>query len=192
MSSYEDKICYKQNGIDSFACGHYNINTIMRNNNVNIICIIITYIITNLSEEDKAKLDVIEAVFYDDEYGYVSKVNTLKHARQINKNITMGEINKLMNRVSFRSKKGYSDYNSFIANFPRDEYTVDIAEMRYLNGKYMYIFICICLFSKYAYGIEMPIKNYSPTAIILRDVLNKMGIPKAIASDDGGKKSRKI
>ena len=78
ISSYEDKRCYKQTGIDSFACGHYNINTIMRNNNVNIIWIIITYIITNLSEEDKANLDVIEAVFYDDEYGYGSKLNTLK------------------------------------------------------------------------------------------------------------------
>ena len=32
----------------------------------------------------------------------------------------------------------------------------------------------------------MPNKNSNSTAIILRDVLNKMGIPKAIVSDDGG------
>ena len=35
-----------------------------------------------MNEEDKAKQDVIEAVFYDDQYGYGSKVNTLKNARQ--------------------------------------------------------------------------------------------------------------
>ena len=41
---------------------------------------------------------------YDDEYGYGSKINTLKHARQTYKNITRDDINKLMNRVSFRNK----------------------------------------------------------------------------------------
>ena len=34
-----------------------------------------------MSDEDKAKQDIIESVFYDDEYGNVSKINTLKHAR---------------------------------------------------------------------------------------------------------------
>ena len=29
ISSYEDKRRYKQNGIDSYAYGHYNISTIM-------------------------------------------------------------------------------------------------------------------------------------------------------------------
>ena len=41
-----------------------------------------------MSEEDKAKRDIIEAVFNDEEYGYVSKINTLKHAREINRNIS--------------------------------------------------------------------------------------------------------
>ena len=42
-----------------------------------------------MTEEATAKQDVIEAVFYDDEYGYGRKVNTLKHARQINKSLWM-------------------------------------------------------------------------------------------------------
>ena len=54
--------------------------------------IMLTYIITNLNEEYKAKLDVIEAVFSDDEYGYGSKVDTIKHARQINKHFTTDDI----------------------------------------------------------------------------------------------------
>ena len=87
-----------------------------------------------MSDEDKANQDIIESIFYDDEYGYGSKLNTLKHAREINKNITMDDINKFMNKVSFRNKKGYSNYTSFIVNFPRDEYLVDIADMGYLKG----------------------------------------------------------
>ena len=59
--------------------------------------------------EDKAKQDIIESVFYDDEYGYGSKVNTLKHAREIHKNIILDDINKFMNKVSFRNQKGYSN-----------------------------------------------------------------------------------
>ena len=38
-----------------------------------------------MSEEDKAKHDVIEAVFYNEEKGYGSKLNTLEHAKQMNK-----------------------------------------------------------------------------------------------------------
>ena len=40
-----------------------------------------------MNDEDKENQDIIESIFYDDEYGYVSKLKTLKHAREINKNI---------------------------------------------------------------------------------------------------------
>ena len=56
-------------------------------------CILSLYKITNMSEEEKAKHDVLEAVFYDDEYGYGSKINTLNHAKQTNKDITMDDRN---------------------------------------------------------------------------------------------------
>ena len=45
-----------------------------------------------MSVEEKAKQYVIDAVFYDDESGYGNKIDTWKHARQINKNITMDYI----------------------------------------------------------------------------------------------------
>ena len=43
----------------------------------------------------------------------------------------MDDTNKFMNEVAFRNKKGYSNYKSFIVTFPRGEFMVDIAEMRY-------------------------------------------------------------
>jgi len=46
-----------------------------------------------MSEEEKAKHNVFEAVFYDDEYGYRSKINTLNHAKQTNKDISMDDRN---------------------------------------------------------------------------------------------------
>ena len=70
----------------------------------------------------------------------------------MNKNITMDDINRFMNKFSFRNKKGYSNYKSFIVNFPRHEFMVDKADMRYLNGKCMYLFICVDIISKYAYA----------------------------------------
>ena len=36
-----------------------------------------------MPEEEKAKRDVLEATFYDDEHGYGSKLNTWKYAKQI-------------------------------------------------------------------------------------------------------------
>ena len=56
----------------------------------------------------------------------------------------MNDINKFMNEVSYRNKKGYSNYNSFIVNFPM----VDIAELGYLKGSYNYLFICIGIYFK--------------------------------------------
>ena len=61
-----------------------------------------------MTEEDKAKQDVIPAVFYDDESGYGSKISTLKHAKQIHKNITMDDLTKFMNKVTFRNKTDIS------------------------------------------------------------------------------------
>ena len=58
-----------------------------------------------MSQADKTKQGVIEAVVYDDEHGYGSKANTLKHAKEIYKSITMDDINKFMNKVSFRNKR---------------------------------------------------------------------------------------
>ena len=62
----------------------------------------------------------------------------------------MDDKNKFMNKISFRNKKGGSNYNSFIVNFPRGESMVDIAEVRYLNGRHVYllpvlIFFEVCL-----------------------------------------------
>ena len=44
---------------------------------------------------------------------------------------------------------------------------IDIAEIGYLSGEYRYLFICIDLFSKYAYGIDMPNKNSNSTSLIV-------------------------
>jgi hypothetical protein len=63
---------------------------------------------------------------------------------------------------------------------------VDIAEMGYSNGVYRYLCICIDLFSKYAYAIAMPNRISNPSALISKYVFKEMGIPKAVASDDGG------
>ena len=80
-------------------------------------CILSLYIVTNMSEEEKAKQDVIKSVFYDDEYGYGSKINTLKHAKELDKDSTMDDIDKFMNEVSVRNKKGCSNYNGFLLIF---------------------------------------------------------------------------
>ena len=83
----------------------------------------------------------------------------------------MDDIYRFMNKVSFGNRKGYSNYNSFIVNFPRDEVMVDKAEMGFLNGECKSLFICINIFPKYAYGIEMPNTSSNLSAMILKDVL---------------------
>ena len=43
--------------------------------------IITICVIANMSEEENAKREILEAVLYDDEKGYGSKLNTLKCAK---------------------------------------------------------------------------------------------------------------
>ena len=62
----------------------------------------------------------------------------------------MDDVRKFMNRVSVRNKKGYSNYNSFIVNFPKDEFMVDIAEMGFLICEYRYLFICIDIYFRFS------------------------------------------
>ena len=64
-----------------------------------------------MNEEDTANHDVIEAVFYDEEHGYGNKLNTLKYAKQMNKDITMDGIHEFMNQVSLNDEKRYSNHN---------------------------------------------------------------------------------
>ena len=53
---------------------------------ISIICFILSlYTTAGLSEVDKAKHEIIEAVFHDDDNGYGSKSTTLKHATQIHR-----------------------------------------------------------------------------------------------------------
>ena len=87
----------------------------------------------------------------------------------------MDDINKFMNKVSFRNQKGYRNYDSFIVNFPKDEFMVDIAEMGYLKGDYYYCFICLDIFSNFGYAIEIPNKSSGSTALVLKDILSKNG-----------------
>ena len=49
----------------------------------------------------------------------------------------MDVINTFMNQVALNDEKGYSNYNSFVVNFLRDEFMVAIAEMRYLKDKHI-------------------------------------------------------
>ena len=72
-----------------------------------------------MSEESKAKQDTLDAFFYDEEYGYGSRINTLKYVRQIHKYITMDDIIEFMNKVACRSKKGKCNYKSFVVNFSK-------------------------------------------------------------------------
>ena len=62
-----------------------------------IFLILSIYIHNNKYEwRRQAKHDVIEAGFYDGEYVYGGKINTLKHAKQINKNIIKDDIKEFI------------------------------------------------------------------------------------------------
>ena len=69
--------------------------------------------------------DAIARAYHDDENGFGSMANTLKHAKEINPDVKFDDIRKWMS-LHIGDKKQLKGYNSFVADGPYIEYQIDL------------------------------------------------------------------
>jgi hypothetical protein len=129
--------------------------------------------------------ELLTVLFYDIDKGYVPADKLLKQAKEIRPEMKIQEVRDFVNKQPSREKKKYKGENSFIAKGPLDEIELDIADMRYSDGSQDYMLVGIDIFTKLGHAVPIPSKSANETAIALKQILDKIGIPKAIYTDCG-------
>ncbi|MFY9239447.1 MAG: transposase family protein [Roseovarius sp.] len=142
-----------------------------------------------MSEDKEDRDKVIRQVYYDTQTGFGSIAETFKESKKILNTITYNDVKDFLERQKVRQFKAYRGFNSYVATEPLQEMQVDIADFTAsgaVNDGYRYCFVAIDIFTKYCHAV--PIKDKKPAESVraMKEVLNKIGIPKTIYHDFEG------
>lgn len=128
----------------------------------------------------------IAQVFYDSKKGFGSVDETYRQARDLNKGVTRAAVRAFIAKQEIRQHRrpAKNQVNSFVAQFPRQEFQVDLMDMG--RGRVpRYGFVCIDIFSKKAVCIPMKKKTPEVTVQALKIVFQELGYPSSIMCDSG-------
>ena len=99
------------------------------------------------SEKDK----IIRQIYYDADSGFGSISETHREAKKILNTITYNDVKDFLERQKSRQTKGYTGFNSYVADKPLAETQCDIADFTAsgaLNNGFRYLFVAVDIFSK--------------------------------------------
>ena len=133
-----------------------------------------------------SKDDIIKNIYYD-RSGFGSKQRTLSEAREKDKTITMGDINRWF-RANVEQKRKPVGQNSFIAPHSAYEYQMDLFFINDLDEqKFRVGMLMIDVFDKFMHVVPIKGKKEEDLASGMIECLNKMGKkPEIIYTDDEG------
>ena len=83
----------------------------------------------------------------------------------------------------------YKGFNSFISPHPLFEFEVDLIDLTKKaeeNNGFRYCMVAIDNFTKYAWGVAMKTKQPNDVVNAFKEIIDKIGIPKQIYSDQEG------
>ena len=129
----------------------------------------------------------VEEAYTDPRTGLGSMANTLKAARLQNPFVTREDVKAYFETLRDRQDRPQRGYNSFVPQEPMHEVQVDLAFMSAFGGKpYPYLLVAIDSFSKKVAAEPLKDRNATTTAAAMRKIIDKLGIPAQVYSDDGG------
>ena len=138
---------------------------------------------------DEKKNEIIHRI-YTDRAGFGSIANTLKAVKQIDNTITYDDIKQWKENHSIR-KTNLKGYNSYVADYPHQEYQVDLFFLSDLDKElevkqiYKVGMMIIDIFSKYMVVIPLQGKSEADVAAGFMEGLPKMKKnPEVIYTDD--------
>ena len=134
-----------------------------------------------VSEKEKT----IATVFYHPRTGFGSVERTFRAAHAVDNTITRGHVRDFLAKQEVRQRKKPSKVNSFVADFPRQEFQVDLADFGE-RAVPRYGFVAIDIFSKKAACFPITAKEASKTTEALRKTFQELGYPASIMCDEGG------
>jgi len=132
--------------------------------------------------------DEILSFIYLDPAGFGSIKQTYAEARKKDKSITMQDVKDFIDK-HVEQKKQLRGYNSFIAHGPKEEYQVDLfflPKKDFPTESYIGGVIAIDIFTRFITIIPIKTKTIPDIMDAVKQILNKMGKPKTIYSDNEG------
>lgn len=131
------------------------------------------------------KEQTIATVFYHPRTGFGSVERTFRAARAVDNTIRRGDVREFLAKQEVRQRKKPSKVNSFVADFPRQEFQVDLADFGE-RAVPRYGFAAIDIFSKKGACFPITSKEASKTTEALRKTFDELGYPSTIMCDEGG------
>ena len=137
------------------------------------------------------KQTIIKQVYYDPA-GFDGIKKTFEDARKKDKNITLNDVKEWFEK-NIEQKKQLKGYNSFVANEAKFEYQIDlffISSKDFPNETYIGGVLCIDIFSKFITIIPIKSKTIPDILDAIKQIINKVGKPKHVYTDNEGAWSR--
>jgi hypothetical protein len=125
---------------------------------------------------------------YHDPAGYGSIRDTYLEARQKDKSITYDDVKKWMYKET-EQKKQLKGYNSYIANAAKEEYQIDLFFINrhdFPNEKFVGGILAIDIFTRFVTVIPIKTKTIPEISDAIKTIINKMGKPQTIYTDNEG------
>ena len=129
----------------------------------------------------------IAKVFYDSRSGFGSVEQTYKSAKALDSSITRADVREFIKNQEIRQgkKPAKNKVNSFVADFPRQEFQIDLLDMGKDIKPFRYGFTVVDIFTKK--GACIPIRKKTPeiTSNAMKEIFKELGYPASIMCDDG-------
>jgi hypothetical protein len=137
-----------------------------------------------------SKEDTISQVYYDLEHGFGNLADTLQQAKALDKSITRAEVQAFLAKQEGSQNKKAKQNNSFVPLAEaRQQFQMDLADMGAAKGRegwYRYALVANDIFTKKVAVVPMKNKTSETTSVALDKILQKLGQPVEIFTDEGG------
>ena len=118
--------------------------------------------------------------------GFGSIGETLRKTRVLDKSITLGDVKAFLDKQEIRQTKKNKRYNSFVPAGRLEQIQIDLADFGKPASAFRYGLVAIDSFSKYLSVIPIADKTGRETAGALDHVLQQLGMPATVMTDEKG------
>jgi len=127
----------------------------------------------------------LASVFYHPKSGFGSVEHIYQSARKLDATINRDHVREFLAKQEVRQRGKPHKVNSFVADFPRQEFQVDLLDMG-AKAIPRYGFVAVDIFTKKGVCIPIRSKLAKDTAVALRTTWEELGYPSSIMCDEGG------
>ena len=130
--------------------------------------------------------NIIKQIYEDPRNGFGSIADTLRQARARDPTISRADVVRFMEGLKVREDRPQRGYNSYVPVEPMHQVQVDLADMNvFSTTPYRYMLVAVDSFTKKAAAVPLANKTSPATAAAWRQIIQALGIPSYVYSDDG-------